>query len=219
MEAKSSRWQLIVIIILLVIIISGAVWSINLQQRADQFAADLEDALTNLEDAQNEAVAALAAVEDCEEEKDDALADLAVANAMLNPEMPEILAAYEVAFESGDYEQVRALFTDDGVLTKVDHVHSAIATDSTALLNDRIDEGAFYRLAVFHGRNGEALKIKDWQVVGNSITFRWNWGGKAYGQGIIFMRGDKIALHIISLAADGFSLPFTPFVNHRPYTP
>ncbi len=217
METKGTRWQLIVIIILLLALIGGAVWSINLQQRADKLAAELGEALTDLEDAQSEVAVALAAVEGCNEEKDDALADLAVANAMLNPEMPEILVAYEAAFESGDYEQVRDLFTEDGVLLGVGEVHNAVATDSTALLNSRVDEGEFYRLAVFHGRAGGDLKIKDWQVSGKSITFRWSWGGNIHGQGIIYMRGDKIAIHILTLA-DSY-LPFTPFVNHRPYTP
>ncbi len=210
METKNRRWQTIVFVILLLGMIGSLVWGVTQKSRADQLAAEKETAMEERDDAR-------AAVEELTTERDTALASLEEANAILNQEPPSIIIELKAAFESGEYEQVRALFADDGFMMTDGDIHYALAKDALEGYNHRVDEGEFYRLAVFHGRTGSQFIIKDWIARGKVISFNFKWEGSIGGNMVLHLRSDgKIVAAIISRSD---RLPVLSFVDHRPYDP
>ncbi|QRN82865.1 nuclear transport factor 2 family protein [Chloroflexota bacterium] len=120
-----------------------------------------------------------------------------------------IISNFKAAFESGDYEQVRALFTDDGVLTTASNVHDAIMTDDTSHLADRVDEQEFIRLATIHGdRSQEFIILGDPLMIGdNTLAFAWEWGDGVNGTALLHLRNGKIVICILNPAQ--YQIPFT----------
>jgi hypothetical protein len=116
------------------------------------------------------------------------------------------LTAFTSAFESGDYEQVRALFTEDGVLTTAANTHDAIFTGDTSRLADRIDETEFRRLATLHG--GEQFHILGLplQVGDNTVAFAWKWGDKVSGTALLHLRDGKIVIGVLNPSQ--YNIPF-----------
>ena len=120
------------------------------------------------------------------------------------------MRAFEEAFESGEYDQVRALFTDDGVLTTTNNIHEAVAMNSTENLADRVGETEFRRLATLHGTEDFQILGTPIQVGDNSVAFAWAWeGGSPSGTGILKLRDGKIAICILS--ASQAPLPYREF--------
>lgn len=118
-----------------------------------------------------------------------------------------ILPAFEKAFESGEYEQVRALFTEDGILTTASNVHDAITRDDTSQLADRVDENEFRRLATVH--SGEDFNIlgEPLSVGENTLAFAWEWGIDVSGTALIHLREGKIVICILNPSQ--YQIPFT----------
>ena len=108
------------------------------------------------------------------------------------------LSAFISAFESGNYEKVRALFTEDGVLTTAANTHDAIITGDTSRLADRVDEAEFRRLATLHG--GEKLQIlsQPIQVGDNTVAFAWKWSSGVSGTALLHLRDGKIVIAVLN---------------------
>lgn len=116
------------------------------------------------------------------------------------------LTAFKSAFESGDYDQVRALFAEDGVLTTAANIHDAILTDDTSRLADRIDEAEFRRLATLHG--GEEFRIlgTPLQVGDNTVAFAWKWSEGISGTALLHLRDGKIVIAVLNPSQ--YHIPF-----------
>lgn len=119
----------------------------------------------------------------------------------------KILTEFKIAFESGEYEQVKALFTEDGVLTTASNVHYAIIKDDTSQLSERVDEKEFKRLATLHGGEnfnilGEPLSVGD-----NTLAFAWEWStSRINGTALLHLRDGKIVICILNPAQ--YHIPF-----------
>lgn len=111
-----------------------------------------------------------------------------------------IIEDFKEAFASGDYEKVRALFTDDGVLTTASNVHDSIMRGDTSGLADRVDEREFIRLATLHGSQGQEFTILgDPLMVGeNTLAFAWEWGDGVNGTALLHLRDGKIVICILN---------------------
>jgi len=116
------------------------------------------------------------------------------------------LSAFKSAFESGEYEEVKSLFTEDGVLTTASNTHDAIYRGDTSRLADRVDEDEFRRLATVHG--GEAFQIlgQPVQVGDNTVAFGWKWGDWVSGTALLHLRDGKIVIAILNPSQ--YSIPF-----------
>lgn len=122
------------------------------------------------------------------------------------------MQAFEEAFESGEYDQVRALFTDDGVLTTASNIHEAVAKNSTENLADRVGENEFRRLSTLHGAEDFQILGTPVQVGDNTVTFAWAWdGGSPSGTALLHLREGKIVICILNPSQ--YSIPFTEFVE------
>ncbi len=109
------------------------------------------------------------------------------------------LAAFEAAFESGDYEQVRALFAEDGVLTTASNAHYAIYHDDTSHLAERVGEAEFRRLATLHGGEDFQILGTPVQVGENTVAFAWQWDdGWVSGTGLLHLRDGKIVIAVLN---------------------
>ena len=120
------------------------------------------------------------------------------------------MQAFVEAFESGEYDKVRALFTDDGVLTTASNIHEAVAMNSTEDLSDRVGEYEFRRLATLHGAEDFQILGTPIQVGENTVAFGWAWeGGSPSGTAILHLRDGKIVICILNPSQ--YSIPFTEF--------
>ncbi len=117
----------------------------------------------------------------------------------IDPKIEELLMSFKSAFESGDYNSVKALFTEDGVMTTAQNIHYAIYNRAYGTLSEKVDEKEFYRLAIIHA--GEEMTILgDPLVIGdNTIAFSWQWGdGWVSGSTILHLRDGKIVIAIFN---------------------
>jgi hypothetical protein len=110
------------------------------------------------------------------------------------------LAAFEAAFDSGDYEQVRALFTEDGVMTTAGDVHQAYVNDHVWGLANRVDGAEFRRLATVHHPSDFSILGEPIQVGDNTVAFGWSWSGGISGTAILRLRDGKIEVAILAAA-------------------
>lgn len=116
------------------------------------------------------------------------------------------LSAFKSAFESGNYEEVRSLFTEDGVLTTTANVHSAIFRGDISQLADRVDEKEFRRLATLHGGEDFQILGQPIQVGNNAVAFGWKWGDWVSGTALLHLREGKIVIAILNPSQ--YSIPF-----------
>lgn len=109
------------------------------------------------------------------------------------------LSTFESAFESGDYEEVRALFTDDGILTTAANTHWALYRGEKSEGEQGVNGAEFRRIATLH--RGEDLMVLGTpiQVGDNTIAFAWQWGsGWVSGTCILHLRDGKIVVAIFN---------------------
>lgn len=108
-----------------------------------------------------------------------------------------ILAAFEEAFESGDYEKVRALFTDDGILTTASNTHSAFYRGNVQ--DADVDSADFHRLAGLHRGDDLRLLGTPIQVGDNTVAFGWRWLRSGIsGTAILHLRDGKVVIAILN---------------------
>lgn len=115
------------------------------------------------------------------------------------------LSAFESAFESGNYEKVRALFTDDGVLTTLSNAHYAFYNGEVLEgVDTRVGGKEFRRLASLHGGSNFTILGTPIQVGDNTVAFGWQWStpGSAFflnGTAILHLRQDgKIVIAMLN---------------------
>jgi hypothetical protein len=118
-----------------------------------------------------------------------------------------ILSKFAQSFAGWDYKKVRALFTDDGVITTAGDTYTALYHNTKFLPGQRVDGREFRRRIDVH--LGEPMRVVGTPVkVGNTIAFGWAFTGVS-GTGLLHLRDGKIVLAIIDPGKAGpVDLPF-----------
>jgi len=103
------------------------------------------------------------------------------------------LNAFESAFESGNYDKVRELFSDDGVLTTLSNTHYAFFNGKLEEgVDSRVGGNEFRRIASLHGGDNFTILGTPLLVGDNTVAFGWQWSTSG---GTVFMNGTAI-LHL-----------------------
>jgi len=108
------------------------------------------------------------------------------------------LSAFEAAFESGDYDQVRALFTDDGILTTAWNTIGLYYGDTPALGTWDVNGSEFRRLATLHGGEDFTVLGDPIQVGDNTVAFGWEWSSGVSGTALLHLRDGKIVVAVLN---------------------
>ncbi len=123
------------------------------------------------------------------------------------PQVP-IVTAFVKAMNSLDYENVRALFTKDGVLTTMSNTHLSIYRNKLPLVGQRVDGAEFRRLIGAHQGMHDVMKTLGTpiQVGDNSVVFAFSFGSGVTGTAMFHLRNGKIVIGI--LQASQYQIPF-----------
>jgi len=117
--------------------------------------------------------------------------------------MPPIVAEFKAAYESGDLDQVRALYAPDGIFATTDDVHGLYYGNEALLGTWGLDGSEFIRTATLH--NGE-LTIVDPVAIGDrAVAFGWEWEDFASGTATLHLRDGRIV--VATLAVTEFEIP------------
>lgn len=183
---KPNFWLFVFSLIMLVLLAASLLWGYSERNRADE----LENALL----ATSSSTPIVEETQSCEE-----IIEPTEEEASYYARGSEsIIANFKAAFESGDYEQVRALFTDDGVLTTAANVHEAIMKGNTGNLADRVGESEFTRLATVH-RGQELTILGNPLMIGdNTLAFAWQWSDGVNGTALLHLRNGKFVICILN---------------------
>ena len=111
--------------------------------------------------------------------------------------LPPIVAAFKAAYESGDLEQVKALYTDDGILTTTDDVFRAYWDQRVPAGQWDQDGSEFRRRASIH--QGE-LFVTGVIDMGRTVAFDWEWADFASGVAVLHLRDDRIVVGILAVS-------------------
>ena len=117
-------------------------------------------------------------------------------------QLPPSVAAFKTAYESGDLETVRGIFTDDGFITTMGNVYDLYYDgDFHRGTWDRNGE-EFERLASLH--HGEMLITEVIEVGDRAVAFDWAWEDFASGTANLYLRGDQIVVAVLAVTEDSF---------------
>ena len=118
-------------------------------------------------------------------------------------QLPPSVAAFKTAYESGDLETVKGIFTDDGFMTTTANVHELYHGDDSHLGTWDKNGAEFERLASIH--HGEMIITQAIEVGDRAVAFDWAWEDFASGTAVLHLRGDQIVVAV--LAVTEFDIP------------
>jgi hypothetical protein len=164
----------------------------------------------DLEVSYEQAVADLAAAEAVNAELAEAL-DAAASqpgpvdgDPLTLEELPPAVAAFKAAYESGDFEQVKALYAEDGIITSTGNTHE-LYWGGTFHLGTWDKEGAeFLRLASIHHGEMQITQVIEMDGV---VAFDWDWEDFASGTAVLHLRDDEIVVAMLSVSGDRILAP------------
>lgn len=110
------------------------------------------------------------------------------------------LSAFESAFESGKDDRVRALFTENGIITTAGDIYEAFLTGELEGAADaRVGSKSFHRLAVLHGGQDFTILGTPVQVEDDTVAFGFRWSDGTRGTALLHLRRDgKIIIAILN---------------------
>ena len=111
--------------------------------------------------------------------------------------LPPAVEAFKSAYESGDLQTIKDLFTDDGIMTTTDNVHELYWGGDFHLGSWDKEGSEFRRMASIH--RGEMVITDVVEVGDRTVAFDWAWEDFASGTAILHLRGDKIAVAVLSV--------------------
>jgi hypothetical protein len=112
-------------------------------------------------------------------------------------DMPAIVAEFNTAYESGDIEQIRALYVDDGILISTDDMHAIFYGDTSYFGLLGLDGSEFVRRASI---NSGEMEIYSPVAVGEkAVSFGWAWADFASGTATLHLRDGRIALAVLTV--------------------
>jgi hypothetical protein len=118
-------------------------------------------------------------------------------------QLPPSVAAFKTAYESGDLETVKGIFTDDGIITTTDKTFDLYYGRDYWLGKLDKNGSEFERLASIH--SGEMFITDVIEVGERAVAFAWAWEDFASGTAILHLRGDQIVVAV--LAVTEFDIP------------
>ncbi len=108
------------------------------------------------------------------------------------------LAEWEEAFESGDYERVRALFTDDGIITTAWNTIGLYYGETSELGTWDVNGSEFRRIATVHGGEEHTVLGTPIQVGANTVAFGWSWSSGISGTALLHLRDGKVVVAVLN---------------------
>lgn len=117
--------------------------------------------------------------------------------------MPPIVADFKAAYESGDLDQVRALYASDGIFATTDDVHGLYYGNEALLGTWGLDGSEFIRTATLH--NGEMTIVHPVAIGDRAVAFGWEWEDFASGTATLHLRDGRIV--VATLAVTEFEIP------------
>jgi len=109
------------------------------------------------------------------------------------------LSAFEAAYESGDYDQVRALFTDDGIITTAWNTIELYYGDPAAQSGTwEVDGAEFMRFVGLHAGEDMTVVGTPIQIGDNTVAFGWEWSSGVSGTALLHLRDGKIVVAILN---------------------
>jgi hypothetical protein len=199
-ESKERRyqgltpWLIAAVLVLALTATALAAWGYSEANRAEDLAADV--AVAEVEAAALESDLAAATVEVASLQSRVA----AAATQGVEPEGWTIadLAAFEAAFESSDYEQVRALFADDGIITTAWNTIGLYYGETSELGTWDVNGSEFRRIATLHGGEEFTVLGTPIQVGNNTVAFGWKWSSGISGTALLHLRDGKIVVAVFN---------------------
>lgn len=111
--------------------------------------------------------------------------------------LPPIVAEFKAAYESGDLEQIAALYTDDGILATTDDVFDMYWSGRVPQGQLDTEGSEFKRRGSIH--RGEMV-ITDAVQLGRTAAFDWDWEDFASGTALLHLRNDEIVVAILAVS-------------------
>ena len=108
------------------------------------------------------------------------------------------LSAWEAAFESGDYDQVRALFTDDGIITTTGNIMALYYGETAEVGQWEVDSPGFKWFAGAEGGGDMTVVGTPIQIGDNTVAFGWAWSSGISGTALLHLRDGKIVVAIVN---------------------
>lgn len=112
--------------------------------------------------------------------------------------LPSPVEAFKTAYESGDLDTIKDLYTEDGIITTTDKIHDLYWGNDLWLGQWDKEGSEFARLASIH--RGELVITDAIEVGERTVAFDWAWEDFASGTAILHLRGDKIAVAVLSVS-------------------
>ena len=108
------------------------------------------------------------------------------------------LSAFEAAYESGDYDRVRALYTDDGIVTTAWNTIGLYYGDTAESGTWDVNGSEFKRLAGVHGGEDMTVLGTPIQIGDNTVAFGWKWSSGVSGTALLHLRDGKIVVAVLN---------------------
>jgi hypothetical protein len=112
-------------------------------------------------------------------------------------ELPPSMAAFKVAYESGDLEAIQAVFADDGIMTTTANVHELYYGADYHLGTWDKNGREFRRMASIH--HGEMIITESIEIGQRAVAFDCEWEDFASGTAILHLRGDQIVVAVLAV--------------------
>lgn len=135
-------------------------------------------------------------------ERDDLAARIEEVSAPSDDVAP-IVAEFEAAYESGDLEAVRALYTPDGIWSTTGNVFELYYDGDFHRGTWGLDGSEFRRVASIH--EGDLEIIDPVAVSDRAVAFGWAWEDFASGTATLHLRDGRIA--VATLTVTEFEIP------------
>jgi hypothetical protein len=108
------------------------------------------------------------------------------------------LSAFEAAFESGDYDQVRALFTDDGIMTTAWNTIGLYYGDTWESGTWDVNGSGFKDMVSTHRGEDMTVLGTPIQVGDNTVAFGLEWSSGVSGTALLHLRDGKIVVAVFN---------------------
>ena len=108
------------------------------------------------------------------------------------------LSAFEAAVESGDYDQFRALFTDDGIITTAWNTIALYYGETAELGQWEVDSPGFKVMASLHRGDDMTVVGTPIQIGDNTVAFGWEFASGVSGTALLHLRDGKIVVAILN---------------------
>lgn len=112
-------------------------------------------------------------------------------------EMPPTVLAFKQAYESGDVERIRSIYTEDAIWTTTGKVIDLYYGNEWHLGRWDMEGSEFLRTATLHA--GEMAILDPISVGENAVAFGWAWEDFASGTATLHLRDGLIAVAVLTV--------------------